>query len=198
MYLLLELRILVKKHRPNFPLIFGIVLFGLFANMPRVSAVPVQPIKPQTFINYGLINQELLKQTTTPTQTLQAEQYQELSKLTFKPAKAPVAPQNTAGNTYTRLYCTWHVKNLLSWVENGWGNANMWGSNARQQGFVVSRDPIVGSVAQTSSGSLGHVAVVIAVGNGSVTVDEMNYKGLGIRNTRTTSTSDWVYIYPPK
>jgi surface antigen len=98
-------------------------------------------------------------------------------------------------NSYTYGYCTWHVKNLLSWVPNGLGNANTWASRARSQGYTVSNTPIVGAVAQTSGGRLGHVAVVTSVNGATITVAEMNYTGWNVASTRTAPTSSFVYIY---
>lgn len=104
---------------------------------------------------------------------------------------------NTAGNTYAPGYCTWYVANQLSWVPNGWGNANMWAIRASALGYTVNGTPRVGSVAQTSSYGLGHVAVVRAVyPNGTVLISEMNYNYLYDINQRITPASDWRYIHP--
>ena len=99
------------------------------------------------------------------------------------------------GNTYSRGYCTWYVKNTLGWVPNGWGNANTWASRARSQGYTVSSTPVVGAVAQTSSGGLGHVAVVTGVSGNSVTITEMNYTGWNRVSSRTAPASSFQYIY---
>lgn len=105
------------------------------------------------------------------------------------------APANySSGNTYGYGYCTWGVANWVH-VPNNWGNANTWASSARSQGFTVSNVPRVGAVAQTSAGSLGHVAMVVAVGDGTVTVREMNYAGWNVVSERTTSVDAWLYIY---
>lgn len=60
------------------------------------------------------------------------------------------------------------------------GNADTWASAARGIGIPVNGTPTVGSVAQfpphvDGAGGLGHVAWVIAVGNGTVTVEDYNY-----------------------
>lgn len=109
-----------------------------------------------------------------------------------KPVRTAV---NESGNTYSAGYCTWYVKNVLSWVPNGWGNANRWASNARSQGYTVSTTPVIGSVAQTSSGSLGHVAVVVGINDTTVTISEMNYQGRYVVSTRTVPIPDFIYIY---
>lgn len=103
---------------------------------------------------------------------------------------------SSAGNTYDAGYCTAFVKDSLPWVSNGWGDARSWAYNAQAQGHIVSSIPIVGAVAQTTAGGWGHVAVVIGVGNGTVTIREMNYKGWNIVSERVASTSSFNYIYP--
>lgn len=112
-------------------------------------------------------------------------------RATYKPSGG--VSGSTAGNTYTYGYCTWYVKNQLSWIPNGWHNADTWGYYARQQGFYVGSKPKVGAVAWSAS---MHVAVVIGVGKGTVTVSEMNYKGWNKVSTRTTPVGYWTgYIY---
>lgn len=109
--------------------------------------------------------------------------------------KAPTRPvRSSSGNTYTYGYCTWYVKNTLGWVPNGLGNANTWASRASAMGYTVSSTPTVGSVAQTSGGPLGHVAVVTAVNGNTVTISEMNYNGWGVVNSRVAPISSFVYI----
>ena len=101
----------------------------------------------------------------------------------------------SSGNTYTGGQCTWHTKNVLGWVPNGWGNAANWAYHARAQGYTVSNTPIVGAVAQRSGG-LGHVAAVIAVGDGTVTVSEMNYNWTPYaQRTKVVPVSQYQYIY---
>lgn len=102
--------------------------------------------------------------------------------------------QATGGNTYARGYCTWFVKNQLSWIPNGLGNANTWAFRASSYGLGVYKTPTVGSVAQTSSGPLGHVAIVVGVNGDQVTVQEMNYRGWNVISSRTVSASSFVYI----
>jgi surface antigen len=113
---------------------------------------------------------------------------------TARVAEKPVRTAVNGSNSYSSGYCTWYVKNQLSWVPNGWGNANRWASNARSQGYTVSTTPTVGSVAQTSSGALGHVAVVTSVNGDQVTISEMNYRGWNIISSRTVHVSSFVYI----
>lgn len=96
-----------------------------------------------------------------------------------------------SSNTYTAGQCTAFVKDTLSWVQNGWGNANQWISLS---GHSVSSIPIVGSVA--SARTYSHVAVVIGVGEGTVTVREQNYDEPFIIDTRVAPISEFQYIYP--
>lgn len=107
----------------------------------------------------------------------------------------PVVPTpsgfSSSGNTYTPLYCTWYVKDQLSWVQNGWGNASEWKYTS---GHKISSTPVVGTVAWAKS--YGHVAVVTAIAGGTVTVTEMNYKGLGVISSRQAPISEFEYIYP--
>lgn len=132
------------------------------------------------------------------TQYIRADNAECLDKPVYTPPstqrtvrRAPVSSQNT----YSYGYCTWYVKSTLSWIPNGWGNANTWASRASSQGYTVSSTPIVGAVAQTSAGGLGHVAVVTSVNGTTVTVSEMNYRGWNVVSTRTTSASEFRYIY---
>ncbi len=68
--------------------------------------------------------------------------------------------------------CNWKV------ALPGWGNANTWHSYAKSHpDFVVQSSPSVGSIATSTKGTYGHVAWVVGVGNGTVTVREMNCCG---------------------
>jgi hypothetical protein len=94
-------------------------------------------------------------------------------------------------NTYTAGNCTWYVKDQFSWVPNMWGNAAEWWGRAQSGGFGTSSNPQAGSIAVWGPGidppqGFGHVAVVRAVQpDGSFTVSEMNWQGLGKVDTRT-------------
>lgn len=104
---------------------------------------------------------------------------------------APRGRSSVSGNTYYWGQCVWYIKNVVSWVENGWGNGNQW---VYTSGHSVSSTPAVGTVA--SARSYNHVALVTAVGNGTVTISEMNYEGLGVISSRTAPVSEFQYIYP--
>ncbi|MBX4197271.1 LysM peptidoglycan-binding domain-containing protein [Candidatus Saccharibacteria bacterium] len=94
------------------------------------------------------------------------------------------------GNGYAPGWCTYYAASRVA-VPNNWGNANTWDNYAAiTPGWVVSRTPVVGSVAQTDSGFGGHVAVVEAVSaDGSmIKYSDMN----GLSGWGRVGYSDWV------
>lgn len=110
-----------------------------------------------------------------------------------------VAPRMSfdGSNTYDYGYCTWYVKNRRgASLPNGLGNANTWYYRAAASGMAVGSVPRPGAVGTTTAGSLGHVVYVESVNaDGSINISEMNYKGWGIQSSRTTSASEFLYIY---
>ena len=76
-----------------------------------------------------------------------------------------------------------------------WGNAENWDDAAAELGYLVDDVPAVGAVAQTDSGRVGHVAWVMAVGDGTVTVEEYNMGVAGGYDVRTVPTSDFRYLH---
>lgn len=101
------------------------------------------------------------------------------------------------GNHFPYGWCTWYVaqKRYVPWH----GNAGAWLYNAKSMGYATGKSPKAGSIVVTTEHRVyGHVALVESVGNGTITVSEMNYKGWGIKNKRTLSTSSRAikgYIY---
>jgi len=92
-------------------------------------------------------------------------------------------------NGYAFGYCTWYVASQIP-VPSNWGNANTWAYYSALSGWTVSSTPTVGAIAQTSAGYAGHVAIVIGVGDGTVTISEMNATaGWDRVDTRTVPTS---------
>jgi LysM repeat protein len=93
--------------------------------------------------------------------------------------------------------CTYYValRRYVPWS----GNANMWLRNAKAYGFETGNTPVVGAIVATSENPrYGHVAYVEAVGDGKITISEMNYVGLGIKSVRVLSVNNPVikgYIY---
>lgn len=116
-----------------------------------------------------------------------------------KPAARKLAAKTTvrsygssAGNTYTPGYCTWYVKNRRPDLPNNLGNADTWVSRARAQGIPTGATPRVGAAGQRGM----HVVYVESVnGDGTVTISEMNHKGLYVKSTRTLPASYFMYIY---
>ena len=75
-------------------------------------------------------------------------------------------------------------------------NANGWGPDAARRGYAVNSTPAVGSVAWSNAGTYGHVAYVVAVSGGSVTIEEYNYYGNGTYDKRTVPASAFTaYIH---
>lgn len=100
-----------------------------------------------------------------------------------------------SANGYAFGYCTYWVASQR-YVPTTWGNAVNWYYSARAAGYAVGSAPAVGAIAWTPSGYYGHVAYVVGVSGGMVTVSEMNYSGGWDRvDYRTTSASDFRYIY---
>lgn len=105
-------------------------------------------------------------------------------------------PFGTYDNTFTPLNCTAGVASRLpvTWS----GNANEWADNAQLQGIEISNVPRVGAIAQTTGDSyLGHVGIITAINDdGTFTVWEENYYGLGVTDERVTSTAEFpTFIY---
>jgi surface antigen len=94
------------------------------------------------------------------------------------------------GNGYAPGWCTYYAA-AKAGVPNNWGNANTWDNYAAiTPGWVVTRTPVVGAVAQTDAGFGGHVAIVEQVSeDGSMIIySDMN----GLKGFGSVGTSDWV------
>lgn len=170
---------------------------------PDVLAIEQELIIP--FADEELEDRELPEPEVV--QQLDAIQEQEQSTAPSQPAANPnpssspvqqSSPQPTAtsGNLYAPGYCTWYVKNKRPDLPNNLGNANTWVSRASGQGYRTGSTPQVGAVAYQPASSLGHVAYVEAVHNdGTVTVSEMNWRGLYVVTERRVAASTFQYIY---
>lgn len=98
----------------------------------------------------------------------------------------------SAGNTYTAGYCTWYAKSRRPDLPNNLGNANTWTARAASQGLATGSVPQVGAIGQQGM----HVVYVEAVnGDGTITISEMNYRGLYVTSSRTAPASSFSYIY---
>jgi len=106
-------------------------------------------------------------------------------------------------NGYDPGNCTWWVAQKR--IEAGdplptdLGNADTWAIRAQEFGIPVGSTPSVGAVVVMPPNNYsvyGHVAYVTAVHpNGTITISEMDFYGLGISDTRTISSAGYSYIY---
>src|SRR5436305_3458360 len=71
-------------------------------------------------------------------------------------------------------------------------NANHWGRAARRLGYLVNAKPGLGSVAWSNTGVWGHVAYVVAINGGNVTVEEYNYLKHGAYDKRVVSADSFT------
>lgn len=103
------------------------------------------------------------------------------------------APRGSSrGNRYVAGYCTWYVKNKRTDLPNTLGDARTWFSRAAAQGMATGSTPRAGAVGQRGN----HVVYVESVNkDGTVTISEMNHKGLYVRTVRTLPSSYFRYIY---
>jgi surface antigen len=130
-----------------------------------------------------------------PTPILQTMPQAEIEPLeALKMADFKYAPMGTYSSSFAPANCTWGVASMkgnITWS----GNAREWDDKARAQGKVVSDVPVVGSVGVSNDGYYGHVVLVIGVGDGTVTIREMNFDNNGGVRDYTYPTSKFVYIY---
>lgn len=138
---------------------------------------------------------EQLPERTLPTPVVVAQHPISRASTTPRRTTTPSAPQprmSSAGNTYAAGYCTWYAKNRRPDLPNRLGNANTWVARAAAQGIPTGSAPRTGAIGQQGM----HVVYVESVnGDGTVTVSEMNYKGLGVISSRTVPASNFSYIY---
>ncbi len=108
------------------------------------------------------------------------------------PAKASIASTSSKGNLYTPGNCTWYVKSKRPDLPNNLGNADTWVIRARAQGMPTGSIPRVGAVGQRGI----HVVYVERINsNGTITISEMNYRGLYQITWRTLPANYFTYIY---
>ena len=105
------------------------------------------------------------------------------------------------GSSYCTGYCTWFVwqKRPEQQLKN-LGNAWEWYGAAKARGVPVGSTPVVGAVAwwvQSAHAPEGHVAYVVGVNGGSITIEEMNRVAWAVEDTRTISGGELPngYIY---
>ncbi|MBK3719697.1 Secretory antigen SsaA precursor [Staphylococcus arlettae] len=112
------------------------------------------------------------------------------------PSSSSVSLSSASGsssNLYTAGQCTYYVYDKVGGkIGSTWGNASNWASAAASSGYTVNNTAKAGSILQSSTGAMGHVAYVENVNSdGSVEVSEMNYgQGAGVVTPRTISASE--------
>jgi surface antigen len=75
-------------------------------------------------------------------------------------------------------------------------DAGRWGDRARALGYHVDGRPAVGSIAWSDTGRYGHVAYVVDVSGGTVTIEEYNHDGHGRYSRRAVPASAFTgYIH---
>jgi surface antigen len=93
--------------------------------------------------------------------------------------------------------CTWYVNSVRSFP-GPMGNGGQYLSSARSYGLATGSTPRVGAVVVTSESYYGHVAIVVGVSGGTITIKEMNYLGQYIVDERSMSANSGYikgYIY---
>jgi MYXO-CTERM domain-containing protein len=95
--------------------------------------------------------------------------------------------------------CTWWAWEAAccNWAVGlpGWGNANQWRGNAlAHPDYDVIDHPVVGSIANRTSGTYGHVAWVVGIDGLKLTVTEENCCTGCNYGMRTYTYSDWHYF----
>lgn len=123
---------------------------------------------------------------------VEAPQPTRVTSAASRPKTTSYPSGSSGGNTYTRGYCTWYAKNRRPDLPNNLGNAITWVSRAAAQGLPTGSAPRVGAIGQSGN----HVVYVESVnGDGTITVSEMNWEGVGVISSRTTSAGAFSYVY---
>lgn len=103
---------------------------------------------------------------------------------------------NSGGNTYAAGNCTWYAKSKRPDLPNMMGNAKEWYSAAKARGFKTGTLAKTNAIGVSFKGWAGHVVYVEAWHeDGTVTISDMNYAGLGVITRRVAPASEFVYIY---
>ena len=93
--------------------------------------------------------------------------------------------------------CTWYV-NSVRHFPGPMGNAGQYLSSANAYGLATGSVPQDGAVVVTDESFYGHVGIVVGVGDGTITIKEMNYLGPGKIDERTINTGAGIikgYVY---
>lgn len=138
-----------------------------------------------------------LKPTQAARQAIEEAAAQAEAKRIQDERNAEIARQKAIiySNDYDYGQCTWYVATKRS-VPGNWGNAGQWLWHAQNLGWPTGATPQLNAIATTSNGFFGHVAFVIGVGQGTVTVSEMNsLSGWDRIDIQTYPASYFYYIY---
>lgn len=102
----------------------------------------------------------------------------------------PRTARNESGSGwYDWGWCTYWVSTQRSVGQ--WSDARNWTWQAKRDGWATGSTPQVGAIGQKGN----HVVYVTGVGDGTFSLSEMNYQGLGKISYRTVSSSGWSFIY---
>jgi surface antigen len=118
------------------------------------------------------------------------------------PAKWKNIPQDSVFDNWGEYnrecvsFVAWALSSRNQFNMPFYDNAINWGPRAQKLGFHVDHNPAIGSVAWSNVAPYGHVAYVVAVNGGSVTVEEYNYLHRGAYDTRSVAASAFTdYIH---
>lgn len=119
--------------------------------------------------------------------------YENWQKNKLKKISTKVVSSSTTRVTkFAAGYCTDYVARRVTVTWRG--NAGRWAANAKAQGYLVDKNPVVGGILVTRESRVGHVAYIEAVNGTKVTISEWNYAGRYKLTTRTLDIGNPVII----
>jgi surface antigen len=158
-----------------------------------ISIVIKQEVPPPVEYTLEEKIQLNVNQCDEATQWIRADNAECLDKIPLSIENKPETIKNGSqapSGWYPYGQCTWYVWSQRSVGQ--WNNASEWLRQARQDGWTTGTTPRVGAIAWEPN----HVSLVISVNSdGTITVSEMNYKGLGVVSTRTAPATQFNFIY---
>ncbi len=115
-----------------------------------------------------------------------------------------IMPDPMENNRYDDGQCTHYIFEKVKadgkMIESDWSDAKYWAERAQDDGYNVNGQPAEGSILQTGTGKLGHVAYIEAVNeDGSIEISEMNLVEAYEITERTIQAEDidkYEYIHP--
>lgn len=107
-------------------------------------------------------------------------------------------------NPYDDGQCTQYVFDKVNedkmMIEKSWSDAEHWANRAKDDGYEVNDTPKEGSLLQTESGPIGHVAYIENINeDGSIDISEMNLNTPHEITNRTIEQENidkYSYIHP--